>query len=170
MKTLAVCFLLFVSLIVMQCATKTAPTLPKDILGVSVGMPREDAVKRLRQVGKYQRNESNRTEIWLLIKDPSFGHLIIKFNEEEKVDYVSVIAKVKDAQPVRYDTVGDLGQAKQESVGAFHRYIWEVPAQGNDSAYFATAQGNDAENLSIYTLTNSLTLAGEDDDEPGEKK
>lgn len=154
-----------------QCA-KRAPELPKELLGIGIGMNREDANRRLLEIAKHQRDEPKRQEIWLLNNDPRFGYLVVGYNENDKIRFVMATAKPKGGQPVRYADIGDINRAKLESAGSFHRYIWESPARGNLPAYYVIAQGNNAEILSLYTLTDSLTSAekpGEDEDESGER-
>jgi hypothetical protein len=48
-----------VLLLTTQCATKTvpAPNLPKDILGISVGMSKADAQKRLEEIAQFERED-----------------------------------------------------------------------------------------------------------------
>lgn len=153
-KTLVSSILLGILLTATQCAVKTAaPSLPKDILGVGIGMTRENAEQRLREIGKFVRDEDKAQQVWLLNNNPNFGHVAIGYDRNNQVRYITAIAKPKDGQPLFFKDVGDLTAAKHDVAGPNHRYAWEVAANENNSGYTVIAQGLNPDFLSLYTLS-----------------
>lgn len=163
--------LLVLSLI--QCATKSAlvTSLPDNILGIKIGMPKEDAEKHLREIGKFSRDETKRQQVWLLRDDPHFGSVGIGYDKENRVQYVTAIAKPKDSNSMRFTEVSDIKTAKEEIVGTNHRYTWEVPARDGKAPYTIIAQGTNPDYLSLLTLVNQEDKVEEDEEEErGEKE
>ena len=135
-----------------QCSQKAASDLPKDILGIGIGMNKENTEQRLREIGKFMRNDGKRDQVWLLNDNPNFGYLAIGFDKNNRVNYVTAIAKPRDGQPVFFKNVGDLNKAKLEVAGPNHRYTWDVAADGSNAGYQVIAQGASTESLSLFTL------------------
>lgn len=147
---------------VTQCASKTAPDLPKDILGINIGMNKEDAEQRLREIGKFERADRKRQQVWSLRNNPHFVYLSIGYDENDQVRYVTAIAKPKGGQPMRYSDVGDISTAKKEIVEPNYRYIWQVPANENALSYHVIVQGTQPEVLSLYTLSKLPVIEHEE--------
>lgn len=160
-------FIVFL-LVTTQCAPNSAAIsdLPDNILGIKLGMNRKDAENRLKEIGKFSRDEAKNQQIWSLNDDPHFGYLTLGYDKENQVRYVAAIAKPKGGKLMRFDEVGNLKAAKEEVVGSFHRYIWEVPARDENSSYSVIAQGNTSDYLSMFTLTKPQ----EKDDEEEERE
>lgn len=150
---LSICIVILLTMT--QCAGRTVSDLPKDILGISVGMNKESVERRLREIGKLEREEPKRQQVWSLRNDPSYAYLAVGYDENNLLNYVTAIAKPRDGQAVRYTDVGDLSTAKKEVFEPNHRYIWEVPANGDAPAYLVTVQGTTPEVLSLYTLSKT---------------
>jgi len=165
LKTLSFGIGLVLILTMTQCTGKIAPALPKDILGISVGMNKENAEQRLREIGKFMRDEGSREQVWSLSNNPNFGYLAVGYDENNQVRYVTAITKPQDGQPVFFKDVGDLTTAKRDVAGPNHRYIWEVAASENNSGYLIIAQGVNAEFLSLYTLSRPNNPGQEKDKE-----
>lgn len=164
-----VCLLFAPVVFAAACLTKPAPNLPKDILGVYVGMNREDAERHLRETAKFNREDGQSEQLWSLSGNPNFDYLAIGYDRDKQVRYVTAIAKPKDGKPVFFKDVGDLTTAKKEVVGLHHRYGWEVAASEKQPAYTVVAQGDNAESLSLYTLTKPSNPEEQEEEEQEEK-
>jgi hypothetical protein len=129
------------------------PRLKKDIFGIHPEMPKTEVEKRLQEVGKFQRNEEKRQQVWQ-VRHKSFSHLIVGFDPDDKLRYVTAVAREdKDAKRVAYDEIGDLKEAHQAgdpSIKNF-QYQWTLPAK-NDSEIMVIAAGRDAKFLATYSL------------------
>lgn len=159
MKTLKAGFLLFTLLIVTQCATKTAPApdLPKDILGVSIGMSKTETEQHLREVGQLERIEVKHQEVWVLPKDTRYSRVALGYDADDKIRYVTAFARHQEnVTEIRYEDFGNLQTARQNVFMAGKEYVWEVPAQNEQSGYFIIVRGNDP----TYALTASLMQSG----------
>ncbi len=162
--------LIVLSLVFLQCGgTKPINILPSDILGISPGMSKDDAVRHLKEIGKLSREEEKQQEVWSLKDNPAYGYLAVGYDRENQVRYITAFAKPKDGQAKRFDEIGDLKQAKAEVAGANHRYIWEVPPQDGISEYSVIAQGNNADHLSMLTITKPRSNEEEEEEERREK-
>lgn len=149
--------------------SKPAPDLPKDILGVRVGMNKADADRHLRETAKFNREDDQSEQLWSLSGNPNFDYLAIGYDRDKQVRYVTAIAKSKDGKPVLFNDVGDLTKAKKEVVGLHHRYTWEIAASEKQPAYLVIAQGGNAESLSLYTLTKPRNPEEQEEEEQEEK-
>lgn len=145
---------IIVLLSVIQCTTNPpTPDLPDNILGIKLGMSKEDAENRLREIGKFKENAAKGQQVWLVEKDPRFNSLAIGFDKENRVRYVTAFAEngsVKER--VRFTDVGDVSKAKQEITAPHHRYTWMINTADGKPDYFITVYGADPEFLSIYSL------------------
>ena len=105
-------------------------------------------------MGTLVRKEANRQEAWQ-IRDKAFSHLIVGFNKDGKLRYVTAVAREdKDAKRVSYDEIGDLKKARQAGdpkVSNFN-YEWELPADKTNPHMLVIAIGRDPKLLSTYTL------------------
>lgn len=139
-----------------SCARKTTE-LPKDLLGLYVGMKKEDAQKRLEQIAAFERDEEKNQQIWRLKNDSRFGELAIGYNKENQIQYITAFVDAATAkEKIRFSDVGDLSRAKKEIVEPHHRYIWEVPAKDERAAYYVNVYGDSSETVTIYTLNRVL--------------
>lgn len=166
----AVILLLFV---LTECAFKknvSESALPKDILGINVGLSKDEAEKRLNQIGQMQREEQNRQQVWLLKKDAHYGYLALGYGEDNRVNYVAAIAKPKGGEPVFYKNIGDLSAAKREITGPNYRYTWTVSDEPDESDLYVIAQGKNAEFLSLLTISKSLKPESEVEENEREER
>lgn len=131
-----------------------AAELERDILGIRLGMAKADAQKRLNEIGKFQRDERKRQDIWE-VRDERFSHLIVGFDKEDKLRYVTATAREdKDAKRVGYEEIGRLKDARQAgdvSIKNFN-YEWNLPAEKGDPETLVSARGRDPKFLSTYSL------------------
>lgn len=136
-------------LVVIAAQSKTKEP-PRDILGIRIGMSADDAHKRLEKLGRLDREERKRQEVWVLADDPRFSHLLLGFDQDGGVRYVTALAR--DARQVRYSDVLDTKRAKVTSGVRNYHYTWEVAARDRRPAYQVMAQGSDPDYLSSYSL------------------
>lgn len=159
-------------LITLQCGgTKTVQNLPHDILGISVGMNKADAQKRLEEIAVFERDERKRQEIWKMKDTARFGNIVVGYDKDDRIRYVTAFVD-KDAvkEKIRFSEVGDLSTSKQEILKPHYRYIWEVPANENKPAYFVNIYGDNPEFVTTYTLArlyqpDELKKSGEEESE-----
>ena len=139
----------------------------RQILGIQLGMTEEKVHERLKELGTLVRKEEKRQEAWQ-IRDPSFSHLIVGFNKDAKLRYVTAVAREdKDAKRIPYDRIGDLKKARQAGdpkVNNFN-YQWELPANKVNPHMLVIAIGRDPKLLATYTLKSlEEKLPAEEDD------
>src|ERR671926_1665416 len=119
----AICCLLLLA--AAACSRASGPK--PEILGVRLGMSREEAHARLQQIGKLEKEERRQQEVWRLNNDPSYSHLMVAYNKDyTSVRYVTAVAK-EQGRRVPYAEVIDLGRARLESTQASRTYWQEVP-------------------------------------------
>ena len=135
-------------------ASEHAPE--RQILGFRLRMTEKEVHERLKSIGTFVRKEEKRQEAWE-IRDERFSHVIVGFNNEDKLRYVTVVTRTdKNAKRIAYDTIGDLNKARQAGdpkINNFN-YQWELPADRGGPHMLVIAIGRDAKFLSTYTLKN----------------
>lgn len=156
--------LLFLALIFGSCSEWLKTESKTDILGIRINMSEENAHKRLREIGKLEKEERKQQEVWTLNDDPRYSHLIVAFTKEDQtVRYVT--AKAREAgSRVRYADVLDLEKARQIGSANNYKYVQEFPADGRNSGYSIIASGRDPEYLTYLSLKN-LDAAEEEEEE-----
>jgi hypothetical protein len=124
MKTRAFAALVL-ALLLTSCATSSSSlTAPTDILGVRLNMPRAEVRSALGTVGKFEREERKRQEVWT-VDDPRYESLIIGYDRDWNVRFVTAVAK-KDGVPVHYADVLDVTRAEHKAAGTTNTYTWAV--------------------------------------------
>jgi hypothetical protein len=142
-----ICCLLLLST---ACATTVEPK--PEILGIRLGMSREEAHARLQEIGKLEKEERRQQEVWLLTGDPSYTHLMVAYNKEyTSVRYVTAVAN-EQGRRVPYADVVNLGSARLESTQASRTYTQELPARGGRPGFVAKAIGTDPTHLKYYSV------------------
>ena len=152
-KSALLSFLLTAS--VYATAALAPPQPARDILGVRVGMSAEPARIQLQKIGRFQKAERKRHEVWE-VRDPHFSHLIIQFDKATKlVHFVTAVAR-SDAkrEPMRYSDVAELKYARQKGEAAKNnfRYEWGLEADGKDPKINIVAWGRDPQYLQYYSI------------------
>ena len=143
--------LLVLVLTVVWTPSALAQAAKKEILGISVGMNRTDALARLEQIGRREKEERKQQEVWILDNDPRFSHLIVAFTKGYgEVRYVT--AKARDCAHVRYQDVLDLTKAKQMGAPNNNKYVLEIPAAGQTPGYVMMARGTDPSFLTYLSI------------------
>ena len=125
-----------------------AKSPPHEILGVSIGMSSDDAMKHLFDVGKPTKDESGphgAKQIWQL-DHPRFSYLIVSYDGDQKVAWLTAFVK-KTGKPMRYRDVGNLKDARLQGK---YFYFWNVKEDGEE--FVVRAAGTDSEKLETLSL------------------
>lgn len=154
---------LLLSLFVFAQCAKPAPELPKDILGIGIGMNRDDAQKRLTEIAEFGRDEEKRQQVWQLKNDPNFDSLFVGYDRNNRVRYVTVVAK--EGGKTRYTDIGNLEAAQKQIAQPNQRYVWEVAARDDAPAYQVIVYGNKPEYLNLFSLKRAAQDFVDEDDE-----
>ena len=134
-----------------SCSRATGHGPEPEIFGVRLGASREEAGRRLNEIGQLERQERKQQEVWALRDHPSYSHLIVAYDKEYRgVRFVTAVAK-EGGRPARYGEVIDTGRARRESAGDSVTYTLEVPAEGGRPAYVAKAIGG-PNHLKYYSV------------------
>ena len=144
--------LLLLCVITFSCSKPSKTQLSSDILGIKIGMSKEDTIKRLNEIGKLDHEERRQQEIWTLNNDPNYSHLILAFDKEKQdVRYITAKART-DGSRVLYSDVLDINNAKLITSPNNYKYTQDV--QGNESipGYSRIASGTDPNYLTYFSL------------------
>lgn len=147
-----------------SCA-KSALNLPKDILGVAVGMDKASAEARLREIAKFDREERDHKQVWHLKDDSRFNTLAVGYDAENRVRYVAGIFNESGANKMRYADVGDLSRSQQEVSQGSYKYVWDAAASGASPAYQVILLGNKPEYPMVLTLNKTGVSDSEEEEE-----
>ncbi|HMJ07318.1 MAG TPA: hypothetical protein VK474_13755 [Chthoniobacterales bacterium] len=154
MKTLGFVGLLMAGLAISFSAPVPAPA--RQILGLDLSMTNEAARERLKELGSLVRKEAGWQEVWT-VRDPSFSHVIVGFGKDEKLNYITAVARAdKEAKRIEYEKIGELKKARQtgdEKIRNFN-YQWEIPAGKSNPHLLVIAAGRDPKFLATYSLKN----------------
>jgi hypothetical protein len=152
-KVIGLVFALVILLTITQCSAKIAPNLPKDILGISVGMNKADAQRRLEEIATFESEGRKVGQLWRLKNDPHFSSVAVDYDKENRVRFVTAfVEKTTTKEKIKFTEVGDLTKARAEIVEPHYRYIWEVPAEGDKAAYVVNVYGDNPEFVETYSL------------------
>jgi len=152
-KVIGLVFTVVILLTTLQCSAKIAPNLPKDILGISIGMSKADAQQRLEEIATFESGGRKVGQLWKLKNDPHFSSIAVDYDKENRVRFITAfVEKTTAKEKIKFTEVGDLTKAKAEIVEPHHRYVWEVPAEGDKPAYVVNVYGVDAEFVENYSL------------------
>ena len=140
-------------LIVLGVACSSSPREPQpEILGVRLGMSRDEARARLQSIGQLEKEERRQQEVWRLNGDASYTHLMVAFDKGyTSVRYVTAVAN-EQGRRVRYSDVIDIRRAREEITPATRTYTQEVPARGGQPGFVVKAIGSDPESLKYYSV------------------
>lgn len=139
--------------LLLLAASCSAPAGPKpEILGVRLGMSREEAHARLQGIGSLEKEERRQQEVWRLKDDPSYSHLMVAYDKGyTAVRYVTAVAN-EQGRRVPYAEVIDLGGARLESTQASRAYTQEFPEREGRPGFVARAIGTDPTYLKYYSV------------------
>jgi len=82
----------------LQCSAKIAPNLPKDILGISVGMNKADAQRRLEEIATFESEGRKVGQLWRLKNDPHFSSVAVDYDKENRVRFVTAFVEKTTAK------------------------------------------------------------------------
>lgn len=138
----------------------------KEILGVSIGMSKDEAQRRLREVGQFERNERKQQEMWALPTDARYSRAALGYDAGGKVRYITAFARSQgNTTQIKYEDFGDLKTARQNVFLANVEYVWEIPARGDNPGYFVIARGFDPTYAKTASLMKSAPDAKEADED-----
>jgi hypothetical protein len=146
-RVIALCLLLAVS----GFAESAVAKQPRpEIMGVRLGMSRQEAHARLKKKGSLEKEERKRQEVWA-IRDRRVSHLLVGFDPDFRVRYVTAIAR-PNAPRISYSEVADVKLAQQKNNQGNYKFTWEVAARRKQSAYLVVAHGRDPQHLDSYSV------------------
>jgi hypothetical protein len=146
MRRAAFLALLALSLTALAVAKQPAP----QILGLRLGMSYDRAHARLNEIGQF-KSEDEGQQVWQLRYEKHYQYLIIGFDRDRAVRYVTVLAR-PDGQPVNYTDVGNLTEATRSGGEGNLRYTWKANDRKGHFEYLAIAKGKDAHHLNHYSI------------------
>lgn len=152
--------------LLLLAAACNAPGGPEPgILGVRLGMSREEAHARLRAIGKLEKEERKQQEVWRLDGDPSYTHLMVAYDREHAaVRYVTAVAN-EQGRRVPYADVVSLDRARLETTAASRTYTQEFPARDGRPGFVAKAIGADPTYLKYYSVKRADLGEAEEEEE-----
>lgn len=119
-----------------------------EIMGIRLGMTKSEAHARLKKVGKLEKEQRKRQEVWT-IDDRRVSHLLIGFDPEFRVRYVTAIARM-GAENIRYEEVADLKRAQRTNNQGNYKLTWE--ANSGEEKYLVIAHGRNPDYLEMYSI------------------
>jgi hypothetical protein len=134
-----------IGVIVSAAAARPRP----EIMGISLNMKRDDTVARLKSIGSLEKEQRKRQEVWA-IKDARISHLLVGYDAENRVRYVTAIART-DGPRIRYQEVADLRSAQRSIAPGNHKFTWEIEGRRGHS-FILIARGHDAQYLDSYSV------------------
>jgi len=141
-------FILVMSIGVLASGASAKPRA--EIMGVSLDMSRDAARTRLTSIGSLEREDRKRQEVWA-IKDPRISHLLVGYDADNRVRYVTAIART-DGPRIRYQEVADLRSAERTVNQGNHKFTWEFEAGRGRAAFVMIARGHDPQFLDSYSI------------------
>lgn len=153
-RTIAMASLILIIGLGSAACVRRDVVLPHDLLGISVGMNKADALKRLEEIGTMESEGRKVGQLWRLKNDPQFSALALDYDNEDRVRFVTAfVEKTTAKEKIRFADVGDLTKAKAEITEPHYRYIWEVAAENDKPTYFVIVYGDSPEYVTIYSLS-----------------
>ena len=151
--------LLLTNCVAQEHRTPTIP--PPEILGIRLAMPQSKARAQLAKIGQMQKEEEGQ-EVWRLLGDKNYAHLIVGFDKEKRVRYVTALAE-PNGTPVKYEDLGDLGKAARTGQAGNITYTWKGRDEKDKFEYLAIAKGKDTQRLASFSVKR-LGVRGEERD------
>lgn len=153
--------LIFLSLLVSVSCVTTGLRAPDEIAGVNLEMTAAAARAALANAGQLTRTETSlNQEIWTLRADPSFTGVIVGFDANNRVRFITGIAR---PEMLRYTSVVDPIRATRVTTGNVHRYTWLLKARRFGEKYKVIAIGSDREFVHYLSLKRVVEDAEEKD-------
>lgn len=138
-------------MLVIGSLVSAAPARPRpEIMGISLDMKRDEALARLKTIGSLEKEARKRQEVWVL-KDARISHLLVGYDADDRVRYVTAIARV-DGPRIRYQDVADLKAAQRGDTPGNHKLTWEIEERRGQPAFILIARGRDPQYLDSYSV------------------
>jgi len=146
-RLLSLSLLLVISVI----SVSAAPARPRpEIMGISLDMKRDAARARLQSLGKLEKEQRKRQEVWA-VKDARISHLLVGYDTDYRVRYVTAIART-DGPRIRYQELADPKSAHHDITPGNHKFTWEITGRRGQSAFILIARGHDPQFLDSYSV------------------
>jgi hypothetical protein len=142
------------------CATKLPPP---EILGIRLGMAYSQAHAKLTQIGQF-KNEDEGQEVWALRSDPHYQTLIVGFDRDRRVRYVTVLASPQ-GKGVDYNDVADVHSATSSGQPGNLVFTWKAHDPKSRMEYLAVAKGSDPHRLASYSVKRVMARNEEEEEE-----
>lgn len=120
------------------------------LFGIRPGQPEKSISGVLSQRGTLIRREA-RQEAWTVENDPSFRAVIIGYDSERRVRFITAVAK-PDGKRLRYQDVLDIRRARKVEGPSQHFYSLEVRRFPRSRTYHLEARGRDPVYLEYFTI------------------
>jgi hypothetical protein len=146
LSALSICLVLAVSMVTSAATAKLRP----EIMGIALGMSRDDARAHLKSLGTLEKEARKRQEVWA-IKDARISHVLVGYDPDFRVRYVTAIARTGGPR-MRYQEVADIKNAQRVNNQGNYKLTWEVAAQPGQLAYVMIAHGRDPQYLDSYSI------------------
>ena len=121
-----------------------------EILGIRLGMEYAKAHILLTRLGHF-KSEDERQEVWALRHDKRYEYLIVGFDQDHTVRYVTALAR-PHGEPVDYSSIGNLTDAEHAETTGNVRYIWRPKTHPDGLEYKVIARGQDPHRLAMYAI------------------
>jgi hypothetical protein len=145
-RTLIVFLLLTVAAFATAAEAKARP----EIMGVALSMSRETALARLKTLGRLEKEERKRQEVWV-VNDPRISHLLVGYDTEYRVRYITAIARTGGPR-IRYQEVVDVKHAERSNTQGNYKFTREVAARRGQFAYVTIVHGRDPQYLDSFSV------------------
>ena len=109
-----------------------------------------EAREQLRKIGQFKNQEEGQ-EVWTLRDDQHYRILIVGFDRERRVRYVTVLANPK-GEAVDYGALGDVRSATSSGGPGNLVFSWKNEDRRNHFEYLAIAKGSDPHRLLSYSV------------------
>jgi len=120
---------------------------PAEVLGLHPGMTDAEVQHRLEKIGEVVRGKDRAKQTWKL-RDPRYGYLILRYDENWKMHWVTAFAR-EGGRRVRYRDLGDLSTA---TLSGQYFYTWSVPARSGSESWSLVARGGDPKYLDSVSM------------------
>ena|SRR6478672_1120177 len=145
-RTFCLCVLVALAAVANAAQAKVKP----EIMGISLEMGREAAQSRLKALGQLEKEDRKRQEVWA-IKDPRISHLLVGYDADNRVRYVTAIART-DGPRIRYQEIAQVKTAQRSNYQGNYRFTWEIPERRGQFAFVVIAHGRDPNFLDSYSI------------------
>jgi hypothetical protein len=164
---------LFLAIAFLAASLVSAAEPAREILGLRLNMTQEAAQKRLKEIGKFSRDERKRQEIWELKDNPHFSHVVIGFDAKNTLRYITAVAREDaGAKRLRYSDIGNVDAANQAGdpkINNFN-YEWKLRPASDSPEMLVVARGRDPELFSTYSLKRLTDESGSSAEEKDDEK